>query len=90
MSAHLSVSDIPRGFTFAATHSGLKTSRLDLGILISDVPAAAAAMFTTNLVVAAPVIASRENLSKSRQRMRGAIVNSGNANCCTHEDGYPA
>jgi len=90
MSAHLSVSDIPRGFTFAATHCGLKTSRLDLGILISDVPAAAAAVFTTNLVVAAPVIASRENLSKSRQRMRGAIVNSGNANCCTHEDGYPA
>jgi len=58
--------------------------------MISDVPAAAAAVFTSNLVVAAPVIASRENLKKSRQRMRGAIVNSGNANCCTHEDGYPA
>ena len=90
MSAHLSAPDIPRGFTFAATHCGLKTSRLDLGIMISDVPAAAAAVFTSNLVVAAPVIASRENLKKSRQRMRGAIVNSGNANCCTHEDGYPA
>lgn len=90
MSAHLSASDIPRGFAFAATHCGLKTSRLDLGILISETPAAAAAVFTTNRVVAAPVIASREHLGKASQRMRGVIVNSGNANCCTHEDGYPA
>jgi glutamate N-acetyltransferase / amino-acid N-acetyltransferase len=90
MSAHLSASDIPRGFSFAATHCGLKRSRLDLGILISETPADAAAVFTTNRVVAAPVVASREHLKKSRQRMRGVIVNSGNANCCTHEDGYPA
>ncbi|MGH9717060.1 MAG: bifunctional glutamate N-acetyltransferase/amino-acid acetyltransferase ArgJ [Candidatus Acidiferrales bacterium] len=90
MSAHLSASDIPRGFAFSATHCGLKSSLLDLGILISETPAATAAVFTTNQVVAAPVIASREHLKKSRQRMRGAIVNSGNANCCTHEDGFPA
>jgi len=90
MSAHLSSSDIPQGFSFAATHSGLKRSRLDLGILISETPAVAAAVFTTNRVVAAPVIASREHLKKSKQMMRGVIVNSGNANCCTHEDGYPA
>jgi glutamate N-acetyltransferase / amino-acid N-acetyltransferase len=90
MSAHLSANDVPRGFTFAATHCGLKRSRLDLGILISETPAAAAAVFTNNLVVAAPVIASREHLKQSRQRMRGVIVNSGNANCCTREDGYPA
>jgi glutamate N-acetyltransferase / amino-acid N-acetyltransferase len=90
MSARLSANDIPRGFTFAATHCGLKRSRLDLGILISETPAAAAAVFTTNRVVAAPVIASREHLKQSRQRMRGVIVNSGNANCCTREDGYPA
>lgn len=90
MSAHLSASDIPQGFSFAATQCGLKRSLLDLGILLSETPAAAAAVFTTNRVVAAPVIASREHLKKSRQRMRGVIVNSGNANCCTHEDGYPA
>ena len=42
------------GFTFSATHCGLKRSRLDLGILVSDMPAAAAAVFTTNQVVAAP------------------------------------
>jgi glutamate N-acetyltransferase / amino-acid N-acetyltransferase len=90
MNPHLSASDIPAGFTFAATHCGIKRSRLDLGILVSDVPAAAAAVFTTNQVVAAPVVASRENLRKAHDRMRGVIVNSGNANCCTQQDGYPA
>ena len=90
MSARLSASDLPRGFTFAATHCGLKRSRLDLGILVSETPAAAAAVFTTNRVVAAPVIACRAHLKKARRRMRGVIVNSGNANCCTREDGYPA
>jgi glutamate N-acetyltransferase / amino-acid N-acetyltransferase len=90
LNPHLSASDIPAGFTFAATHCGLKRSRLDLGVLVSDTPAATAAMFTTNQIVAAPVIASREHLRKSRGLMRGIIVNSGNANCCTKEDGYPA
>jgi glutamate N-acetyltransferase/amino-acid N-acetyltransferase len=61
-----------------------------LGILVSDAPAAAAAVFTTNQVVAAPVVLSREHMRKSRNSMRGLIVNSGNANCCTREDGYPA
>jgi glutamate N-acetyltransferase/amino-acid N-acetyltransferase len=86
----LSASDIPGGFTFAATHCGLKRSRLDLGILVSDTVATTAAMFTMNQIVAAPVIASREHLRKSRGQMRGLIVNSGNANCCTKQDGYPA
>ena len=90
MNPHLSASDIPAGFTFAATHCGIKRSRLDLGILISDTPAPTAAVFTTNQIVAAPVIASREHLRKSHGQMRGIIVNSGNANCCTKEDGYPA
>jgi len=92
MNPPLSPSQIPHGFTFAATHCGLKRSksRLDLGILISETPAAAAAMFTTNRVVAAPVTASREHLRESRGRMLGIVVNSGNANCCTHVDGLPA
>lgn len=92
MNPPLSPSQIPHGFTFAATHCGLKRSkaRLDLGILISETPAVAAAMFTTNRVAAAPVIASREHLRESRSRMLGIVVNSGNANCCTHVDGLPA
>ncbi len=90
MNPHLSASDVPRGFTFAAAHCGLKRSRLDLGILVSEQPAVAAAVFTTNQVVAAPVVLSREHVQKSSHRMRGVIVNSGNANCCTREDGHPA
>ena len=70
MNPHLSPSDIPAGFTFAATHCGIKRSRLDLGILISDTPATTAAMFTTNQIVAAPVVASREHVRKSGGRMR--------------------
>jgi glutamate N-acetyltransferase/amino-acid N-acetyltransferase len=81
---------LPRGFTFAATHCGLKKTKLDLAIVISETPASAAAVFTTNRVKAAPVIASQLNLRKSKSRMRGVIVNSGNANCCTGSEGLGA
>ena len=90
MSSQPSDSDIPKGFRFAATHCGLKKAKLDLAILMSEVPASAAAMFTTNQVVAAPVVLSRAHLKKSRHRMRGLIVNSGNANCCTGAQGDAA
>ena len=47
-------------------------------------------MFTTNQVAAAPVVVSREHMKKSPKKMRGIIVNSGNANCCSGPDGYAA
>ena len=90
MTTRLSNADVPQGFTFAATHCGLKKSKLDLGILISETPASAAAVFTTNQVQAAPVIASQVHLRQSRHRMHGVIVNSGNANCCTGSEGFAA
>jgi glutamate N-acetyltransferase/amino-acid N-acetyltransferase len=90
MPLRLTNSLVPRGFTFAATHCGLKKSKLDLAILVSETPASAAAVFTTNRVKAAPVIASQLNLRKSRHRMRGVIINSGNANCCTGSEGLGA
>src|SRR5882762_8168751 len=77
-----SEASLPRGFRFAATACGLKkTGALDLAILSSDVPASAAAVFTQNLVVAAPVLISKENLRASKGRMRAVVVNAGNANC---------
>src|SRR6202042_709246 len=85
-----SSADIPRGFTFAATACGLKKARLDLALLTSDTIATAAAVFTTNRVQAAPVRLSREHLRKSRHKIRGVIVNSGNANCCTGSQGLAA
>jgi glutamate N-acetyltransferase / amino-acid N-acetyltransferase len=82
---------LPRGFRFAATACGLKkTGALDLALLSSDVPASAAAVFTQNLVVAAPVILSKAHLKASKGRMRAVIVNAGNANCATGAAGYAA
>lgn len=91
MNARPSNSDIPRGFTFAATACGLKKdSRLDLALLVSETPSAAAAVFTTNRVQAAPVKVSQDHLRRSRGKMRAVIVNSGNANCCTGPQGDAA
>src|SRR2546430_15602808 len=67
----LSEASLPRGFRFAATACGLKkTGALDLAILSSDVLASAAAVFTQNLVVAAPVLLSKEHLRASKGHMR--------------------
>jgi glutamate N-acetyltransferase / amino-acid N-acetyltransferase len=90
MKSRLSMADLPRGFTFAATACGLKKKDLDLALLTSDVTATVAAVFTTNHVQAAPVRLSREHLKKSRHKIRGVIVNSGNANCCTGLSGLAA
>src|SRR5258707_4550386 len=82
----LSEAALPLGFRFAATACGLKkTGALDLAVISSDVPASAAAVFTQNLVVAAPVLISKEHLRASKGRMRAIVVNAGNANCATGE-----
>ena len=84
-------SALPRGFRFAATACGLKkTGALDLALISSDLAASAAAVFTQNLVVAAPVLLSKQNLATSRGRMRAVVVNAGNANCSTGEQGEDA
>jgi glutamate N-acetyltransferase / amino-acid N-acetyltransferase len=91
MKQALSEAAVPRGFRFSATACGLKkTGALDLALLSSDVPASAAAVFTQNLLVAAPVVVSKKNLSASKGRMRAVIVNAGNANCATGDAGYAA
>jgi glutamate N-acetyltransferase / amino-acid N-acetyltransferase len=90
LNARPSDSDLPRGFSFAATACGLKKASLDLALIVSETPAAAAAMFTANRVYAAPVRVSKIHLRKSRSKMRGIIVNSGNANCCTGSEGVAA
>ncbi len=82
---------LPRGFRFAATACGLKkTGALDLAILASDVPASAAAVFTQNLVAAAPVLLCKKHLQLSQGRMRAVVINAGNANCATGAAGAAA
>jgi len=87
----LSEASLPRGFRFAAIACGLKkTGALDLAVISSDVAASAAAVFTQNLVVAPPVTVSKANLRASKGRMRGVVVNAGNANCATGAEGLAA
>lgn len=81
---------LPRGFTFSAAACGLKKSGLDLGLLLSDVSASAACLFTTNCAKAAPVLLSQSHLRRYASSMRGVIVNSGNANCANGPAGLSA
>src|SRR5437764_4356636 len=75
---------LPLGFKFSAVTAGIKASRKpDLALILALPRTTAAALFTTNLVKAAPVEAGREALARSRGRIRAVIVNSGNANCAT-------
>src|SRR5271170_5826485 len=75
-----------KGFKAAALHVGIKDSgKPDLAILVSDVPATAAAVFTQNKVVGAPVIVGRKHLKK--HLIRACVTNSGCANVCTGDRG---
>ena len=79
-----------KGFQVAVTHCGIKTEGLDLALIVSDGPASGAAVFTTNLVVAAPVIVAKQHLSQSGGLVRAIAVNSGCANACTGDAGLSA
>jgi glutamate N-acetyltransferase/amino-acid N-acetyltransferase len=78
----------PAGFSAGAVAAGVKeagTDRLDVALLTADRPCAAAAVFTTNQVVAAPLVVTRRHLE--RGALRAVVVNSGNANACTGAQG---
>ncbi len=75
----------PKCFLAGVAACGLKKAGEDLAIIFSELPAVAAAVFTQNLVQAAPVLVSREHLRHKTHR--AIIVNSGGANACTGEDG---
>ena len=82
------MSNLPKGFRGAAIAAGLKSSgALDLTLIVNDGPRFdAAAVYTTNKVVAAPVIWSRE-VTKGGL-VRAAVLNSGGANACTGPQGF--
>lgn len=62
-----------------------RPDRLDLAVILSERPCAAAALYTTNQVVAAPIVVTRRHLAAARPR--AVVVNSGNANACTGAQG---
>jgi glutamate N-acetyltransferase/amino-acid N-acetyltransferase len=74
-----------KGFRAIGVYAGIKKQKLDLGLLVSDVPASAAGVFTCNRVRAACV-----DLNETVVRggvLQAIVVNSGNANACTGEQG---
>ncbi len=79
---------LPRGFACAGIAAGIKSSGApDLALLVCEQGAVAAAMFTRNLVAAAPIQASRSNLARSRGHCTALLVNSGCANAATGPQG---
>ncbi len=75
---------LPLGYRYASTYAGIRKDRRDdLALIVSDQPASAAGLFTTNLVKAAPVLLCREHLKKSKGKATVILANAGNANCAT-------
>src|SRR5579859_5468622 len=74
-----------QGFTASGVHCGIKPQKKDLALVFSRVPAAAAGVFTTNKVKAAPVLLDMERARSGRGQ--AVVLNSGNANACTAEQG---
>jgi len=78
---------LPLGFQASATASGIKKSgKLDLALFYSQRPAKTACLFTTNKIQAAPLKLNQKYLKKNRY-FQALIVNSGNANCFTGDEG---
>jgi glutamate N-acetyltransferase/amino-acid N-acetyltransferase len=78
----------PAGFRAAGVACGIKKNgNLDLALIVSDQPASAAAVFTTNKAQAAPVLVARDRLAAAGGRARVVVINSGCANACTGPEG---
>jgi glutamate N-acetyltransferase/amino-acid N-acetyltransferase len=82
---------MPLGFAWGAVKAGIKASgNLDLALAVAPRGANAAAMFTRNQVVAAPVTVGGRHLAATGGRVKAVLVNAGNANCATGEPGIRA
>lgn len=75
-----------RGIKCWGAHSGVKSLRRDLAIIYSEVPASAAAVFTQNKVIAEPIKLSQKHMKDGL--IQAIVINAGNANACTGEEGY--
>lgn len=78
--------DTPKGFYADGKYAGLKRKRNDIGWIFSEVPAEAAAVYTTNMIQAAPIAITKSALQKGGS-LQAIVVNSGNANACTGKQG---
>lgn len=79
----------PLGFLADGLHAGFKKKKLDFGWIVSEVPASVAGVYTTNKVIAAPLLVTKASIQKS-QKLQAIVVNSGVANSCTGQQGLDA
>ena len=79
----------PLGFSADGLHAGFKKKKLDFGWIVSEVPASVAGVYTTNKVIAAPLLVTKASIQKS-QKLQAIVVNSGVANSCTGQQGRDA
>lgn len=76
----------PKGFKANGIFCGIKKSKkTDLSLIVSDVPCAAAGVYTKNSIIAAPLVVTKKHLANGKAQ--AIITNSGNANCFTGESG---
>ena len=79
----------PLGFSADGLHAVFKKKKLDFGWIVSEVPASVAGVYTTNKVIAAPLLVTKASIQKS-QKLQAIVVNSGVANSCTGQQGLAA
>ena len=79
----------PLGFSADGLHAGFKKKKLDFGWIVSEVPASVAGVYTTNKIIAAPLLVTKASIQKN-QKLQAIVVNSGIANSCTGQQGLDA
>jgi glutamate N-acetyltransferase / amino-acid N-acetyltransferase len=85
------ITSLPCGFLWGAVRAGIKPSgRADLSAIVAPETAAAAALYTTNKIQAAPLIIDRRHLAANAGRIHTVLINAGNANCATGDAGITA
>ncbi|OCA83395.1 bifunctional ornithine acetyltransferase/N-acetylglutamate synthase [Bacillus sp. FJAT-27225] len=77
---------MPKGFKAGGLHCGLKRKKEDLGYITSEIPATAAGVYTVNSFQAAPLHVTKKSL-EVEGKIQALLVNSGNANACTGNQG---
>ena len=78
---------LPKGFAASGIRAGIRKKRPDLGLIVAEDGANAAAVFTKNRFQAAPVVLSKAALKKSKGRVKAVVVNAGCANAVTGKEG---
>lgn len=76
----------PKGFKATGVHAGIRKARKDLGAILCEVPASCAAVYTRNQFQAAPIVVTKDSIA-THGKLQAVVVNSGNANACTGEQG---